>query len=54
MQFHYKNDLSGQIFEKFRSFSGNFTKKFDFSRQVSEDFRFFRQFHKNLDFLENV
>ena len=36
-----KIDLSGQISEKFRFFTGTF----NFSRQILEEFRFFRQFH---------
>ena len=34
------------------NFSGNFTKNFDFSRQISESFDFFWQFHQNNSILQ--
>jgi len=36
----YKNTIS--------IFSGNFAINFDFSRQIFEEFRFFRQLHKKI------
>jgi len=40
-------NFSRQVSEKFRFFSRNFTKKCQFSRQISENFDNFRQFKKN-------
>ena len=42
--------ISGQIPEKFRFFTANFTKIFNFSNQISEEFQFFRKFLKNFPF----
>ena|SRR6218665_450561 len=46
-----KIDFPGQIFQKkFRFFLGNLTKKIDFSREISEELRFLRQFHRKFRF----
>ena len=39
-------DFLGKFPWNFDFFSGNFSIKFDFSSQISEEFRIFRQFHK--------
>ena len=49
-QFHQNNQFFRANIRKIPIFSGNFTKNFDFSRQIAEEFRFLGNFTKNFDF----
>jgi len=48
LDYFKKIDFSGQI--SLKNCSGNFTKNFDNSGQISEKFRYFRRFHRKFRF----
>src|SRR6218665_2932205 len=49
---NFTKNFLGQISEKFRFLTDDFTNIAPFSKQISKEFQFFRQFHKKFRFSE--